>query len=413
MKINFVVMIVLTTTFAAAGVSCVESSLPRYEIIDLGTLGGKSSSADAINDAGQLIGESYTTSGSEHAFFWDPESGMIDLGTFGGDESCTSAINSAGQVVGSSETASGDGHAFIWDSKNGMIDLGTLGGRTSGAFAINNAGQVAGWSRYSIDSDDFHAFLWDSASGMIDLGTLGGSRSWASGINDAGQVVGGSETGKTTIWSGRVRNVEHIFLWDSNDGMTDLGYRGDIIGITGFNNTGQVAGWSRNEKFRAFLWDSTNGFRDIGTLGGNHSRACGINDAGQVIGESNKTADVESYYAFLWDSTSGMTEIGRLGDLFSWALGSRARPHAINNTGQVVGWSARGHEFFGQGHAFYWDRNNGMIKLSKLLRSKSGWKRLIIAEDINNRGQIVGYGETASGENHAFLMTPVPEPVGE
>jgi probable HAF family extracellular repeat protein len=54
-----------------------------------------------------------------------------------------------------------------------------------------------------------------------------------------------------------------------------------------------------------------------------------------------------------------------------------------------------------------------MMKLEDLLVHDSGWKRLIIAEDINNRGQIVGFGETDSGEDHAFLMTPVPGPVGE
>src|SRR4030042_1871199 len=54
---------------------------PRYEIIDLGTLGGRSSVAKAINDMGQVVGWSYKADGFNYAFLWDPINGMIDLGT--------------------------------------------------------------------------------------------------------------------------------------------------------------------------------------------------------------------------------------------------------------------------------------------------------------------------------------------
>jgi len=62
---------------------------------DLGTLGGDSSSAWGINDAGQVVGESFTAAGpgpsgilSPHAFITGPGGlGMRDLGTLGGDSS--------------------------------------------------------------------------------------------------------------------------------------------------------------------------------------------------------------------------------------------------------------------------------------------------------------------------------------
>jgi probable HAF family extracellular repeat protein len=75
----------------------------------LGTLGGTSSRAFAISASGQVVGFSLLTGDSgRHAFLWTPAAPngatgtMIDLGTLGGASSAANAIN-ASQVVGSSE----------------------------------------------------------------------------------------------------------------------------------------------------------------------------------------------------------------------------------------------------------------------------------------------------------------------
>jgi probable HAF family extracellular repeat protein len=83
---------------------------------------------------------------------------MIDLGTIGGNGSEATGINNEGQVVGYSYTSSGLAHAFIWNSGT-MTDLGTLGGNNSVAFDINDAGQVVGYSSTSTSSGQTHAFL--------------------------------------------------------------------------------------------------------------------------------------------------------------------------------------------------------------------------------------------------------------
>ena len=49
-----------------------------------------------------------------------------------------------------------------------------------------------------------------------------------------------------------------------------------------------------------------------------------------------------------------------------------------------------------------------MLDLNTLIAPGSGWI-LTEARDINDRGQIVGYGQTTQG-TRAFLLTPVPEP---
>jgi len=72
-----------------------------------------------------------------------PYYAVIDLGTLGGTSSYGEAINNNGQVVGSSTTSSGDRHAFLY-SNGSMQDINPAGGGYSEAYGINNKGQVVG-----------------------------------------------------------------------------------------------------------------------------------------------------------------------------------------------------------------------------------------------------------------------------
>src|SRR4051812_30493888 len=74
-----------------------------YTIVDLGTLGGGSSSALALNDQGQVVGSSQRADSTTHAFVWQ-DGTMRDLGTLGGKNSHAYGISNQGVVVGSSET---------------------------------------------------------------------------------------------------------------------------------------------------------------------------------------------------------------------------------------------------------------------------------------------------------------------
>jgi len=132
----------------------------------------------------------------------------------------------------------------------------------------------------------------------------------------------------------------------------------------------------------------------LGSLGGSYSIAYGINDAGQVVGQSRTVPG--DLRAFLWQN-GVMTDLGTLGGTSS----SSSRAYGINDAGQVVGKS--------DSYAFLWQEGT-MYNLSDYLDNPiSGWS-LRTAQGINSLGQIVGYGCNPSGYIEAFLLTPVTSP---
>lgn len=149
------------------------------------------SAAYGINDSGTVVGDGQLSNGTFRGIVWSPNGSMILLGTLGGASSQATAINDNGEVVGFASVLSGYQHAFsMMDAM--MIDLGTLGGGSSYAYGVNDSGEIVGYS-YLADGDE-HAFLYDNGT-MLDLNSLLPSNSgWelldAYGINDSGQITG-------------------------------------------------------------------------------------------------------------------------------------------------------------------------------------------------------------------------------
>ena len=300
-----------------------EGDVGTYWVMNLGTLGGLTSTATAVNSLGQVVGYSETAAGEIHAFL-SSGGAMSDLGTLGGVYSVANGINASGQVVGYSQTASGEFRAFVYASGT-MQPLPTLGGTDGLAYAINDSGVVVGEAQTA--SGDFHAFSY-SAGSITDLGVLtGGTYSAANAINASGQIAG---------YAQGADGFDHAFI-STGGVMTSLGaLPGDAASVgMSINDAGLIAGYSFSATgaTHAFLYDGL--MRDLGVLSesSNFSRALSINNGGDVVGHS--VTDLSESHGFVFDGTNGLRDLNSLipagaGVLFNIANG-------INTTGQITG----------------------------------------------------------------------------
>jgi probable HAF family extracellular repeat protein len=121
----------------------------------------------AISNNGNIVGTGCRPNVSpcvRRAYFWPAGGGRIELGTLGGTESMGNGVNDAGRVVGQSFTKTGYTRGFVWTMSDGMKELSVLGNVRSVAWAqgISNAGMIVGASSYSNVREDspWHATLW-------------------------------------------------------------------------------------------------------------------------------------------------------------------------------------------------------------------------------------------------------------
>lgn len=312
--------------FWATGAAACLAAPPTYTVTPLGVQSlYPTSYAKDLNNAGQVSGQAYlpNANGATYAFLYGNGT-TLNIGSLGGTSplgngvspAYVEAMNDKGQVVGESYVVGSPNiHAFLY-SNGQMTDLGTLGGSDSRAYGVNNAGEVVGLS-VTAGNKDYATFLYSQGQ-MRDLATLGATFTEVTAINNHSQILG-TAAGRAAIFS--------------QGTMTDLGTLGSPVSIpAALNDAGQATGYSytANSFMHAFLY-SGGQMMDLGTLGGSFSQGKDINALGDVVGSS--PVDASGFgHGFLYTG-GAMYDLNSLLDTTGWLITEAQR---INDNGTIL-----------------------------------------------------------------------------
>lgn len=306
------------------------------------------------------------------------------------ESSYIGGLNAQGDVVGSGGSSENGWAAFVYSG--GTLTVLPQEGTFDSATAINDGGQIVGPiafvpSRYNSGSN-----TWTPLSSDPDVTDV-------YAINNSGVSVGQIYT----------ENGRQALRYNADGSITNLGtLRADGTGgscAVDINAAGAMVGCSDTEDFEthAVLFTDDGTIIDLGTLAGptGYSEAYGINDLGQIVGQSSNAQD--EIRGFIW--TEGLfTEIGILGDYeYSEAYGINNLGHAVGRLATYDGYSETGFYFDG---TTLWD-------LADLIQgglAGAGLSSIFNATAINDAGQIIGDGFDLEGNRVAFLLNVVPEP---
>jgi probable HAF family extracellular repeat protein len=340
-------------------------------------------------------------------------------------------INDLGWISGGANLASNaEVNAELW--VGAPFDLGTLGGPNSNISWPNHTtrGEIVGFSE-NTEANPYHEswscsafFFPNSPTGDVCLGFAwragvmtplppfaGGYDSYAAGINNRGQVVGWAENGvldptcnnapptnqylqfEGAIWGPDLTEMTQLppYPGDPDSAATAINDLGQVIGISGIceNAVGDQSAT------HALMWENGQPI-NLGNLGSNvWNTPVSLNNHGQVVGFANNTSGTPQ--GFLWTKAKGMQALPFIAD------DNQGVAYDINELGQIVGISNGGTEPY-SARAFLYE-NGKMNDLNTLVVGDSGLY-LLLAQGINDAGEIVGTAVEANGAEVGFLAVP-------
>ena len=334
----------------------------KYDITDLGT----GVIPSAINQNGDVVGTIVSNDAGPQAFIY--RAGIVvGLGQMGGTASWGLGINDSAVIVGSvcmDELCKQNPywglqrHGFL--AKEGQItDLMSAAGMLEGA-RINNSGQVLG--RQYIDGYQQKIVLYDSANALLtDISQGHGQNTSLTprGLNNLGDAVfiesfcGSYECSNSLLYSGGTLQLlpkDMYLAWD----VADINDLGKIVGTSGPYLRGVLyykeLTFIPHANLLAFAPDA-------------------INNEGVMLGRARDARALPTVFTKrpIW-------------------LSHKPAPDLYSNP------------------AVY-EKSKLTILQERLTKTADQWI-LEEAFDINDKGQIVGYGRKNNEEEHGFLLTP-------
>lgn len=284
------------------------------------------------------------------------------------------SVNDMGSVAGSTARHK----AAVWTKEKNVLELQIPRGFSiAEATGINRKGDVIGFVT-DASSSKRRAFLYHAGRTFL----LAGDQAKAWAINDAAVIAGEAVL--------RGKPVSAPVLWKASS-VRALGGCCGGTALT-LNNRGEVAGqvYDPQGNYSAFRWDGKQGLQRLGQ-GAAYSSAVTMNDSGHIV---------------VWDQNGHSAYLYADGKPTPLKLSSKypSRPRAMNDCDAIVGSYGL---FADVERAFVWDSIHGFRDLNDLVPTDSGWK-FEAATGINNRGEIVGWGDFKHQDDQGFLLIPEP-----
>ncbi len=335
----------------------------------------------------------------------DPQYTITDLGVASPNTySQTFGMSANGAyVVGRDLMAdgqSGPWPAFVWNAGTGMVAQGNLAGRNyATAYAVSNSGVAVGVSSVTPSGSNPLPVIWTNGQASQLTLPAGQSVGRAFGINSSGIAVGsvGSGSGEIATIYNTTTGKSNIITTLTADGAymqtaMDISSNGLVVG----------AGVGSDSRGVALVFDSVHNTMTqlaMPAYGGsfNSSLAVDISDNGQyIVGSSGNGSQ-----AFIWSASTGALLAPIPSVSSGGSLGS------VNDSGWAVGTSGGLYS----NPFLYADGQSYLI--SSVISNGAGWNFTTTtsasAMEISNNGLIVGTAQL-NGVEHAYMLTPVPEP---
>jgi uncharacterized membrane protein len=208
---------------------------------------------------------------------------QIDVPFIGASDTTIFGINDRGEVVGSYRDAAFQSHGFFRDAASNFapVDVPFLNASNTTAYGLNNQGQIVG--SYNTGAfQNLHGFVLQQGQfHAIDVPFSGSSNTEAFGINGQGEIVGGY------FLSSMRGGSEHGFL-DSSGVFTSLEVpSAELTEVNGISNTALIVGSFSDANFNQHGFVLKEGLFQVidDPSATNGTRAFGVNDLGQIVGD--------------------------------------------------------------------------------------------------------------------------------
>lgn len=356
---------------------------------ELGSLGGRTTRAEALNRNGVVVGQSMNEDEIRTPYRWSEEELMEPLPApdtrmeFPESDRALSFVTSESFETMSAVTASAEA----------MLPVSTTTGRP--VIEVDPLPRIADelqQTQTSMSENEPVTADNPQMTGdvIVEPVAMEGS---ALDINDHNRIAGFLGP-YPMVWTGD----EYINLFE----------RLESYGLaSAVNNQGLVAGSMldiETEEMQGFLWqeqdneevDQMDRLILMGSLGGSVTMVSSLNEAGHAVGYSQVVSDEEERWwvePFLWTPEEGMISLGTLGGNEGLALD-------INSNQQIVG-TARDES--GAFVGFLW-MNGRMYDVNDFIREEGFTAGVVF--DITDNGMMSVLGHNREGETEVIILEP-------